>query len=260
MGQWELWWDSGSSSGTVGVVVGEMGSQEDAEALETYKVQLQQVEAALLGDEENAELLKLKTDLDEVIKLTTELVEAEVEQPGSSTSASRGPVREWKPGDRCMAIWHKNGKHHEATIDGISDGKAAVTFVYYNSKEINALTDLRDPPAEKEKKNFLWEQGVSKSKRAEWAAEKERRRKRTLKKAQRLKDIEEQKEKEKKGWKDFNSKASHKKYKGMKKTSIFASTEESGGKIGVGTCGISGRPMTNLTPAERMAKRQPHPF
>ncbi|GLV34680.1 Splicing factor 30 [Carabus blaptoides fortunei] len=44
-----------------------------ADDLQNYKLQLQQVEAALLSDQDNKELLKLKVDLEEVIELTQDL-------------------------------------------------------------------------------------------------------------------------------------------------------------------------------------------
>ena len=43
--------------------------------LANYKLQLGQVEAALTGDPENAELLSLKKDLDEIIEITEELID-----------------------------------------------------------------------------------------------------------------------------------------------------------------------------------------
>ena len=43
--------------------------------LANYKLQLGQVEAALTGDPENAELLSLKKDLDEIIGITEELID-----------------------------------------------------------------------------------------------------------------------------------------------------------------------------------------
>ena len=43
--------------------------------LANYKLQLGQVEAALTGDPENAELLALKKDLDEIIEITEELID-----------------------------------------------------------------------------------------------------------------------------------------------------------------------------------------
>ena len=46
--------------------------------LSTYQLQLQQVEAALTSDPANSELLKLKTDLEQVINLTKTLIEQQV--------------------------------------------------------------------------------------------------------------------------------------------------------------------------------------
>jgi len=43
-------------------------------SLDTYKLQLQQVEAALTTEPTSEELLKLKQDLVEVIALTNELI------------------------------------------------------------------------------------------------------------------------------------------------------------------------------------------
>merc|ERR1712106_290681 len=43
--------------------------------LASYRLQLGQVEAALTGEPDNAELLALKVDLDEIITITSELVE-----------------------------------------------------------------------------------------------------------------------------------------------------------------------------------------
>ncbi len=62
--------------------------------LANHKIQLQQVEAALELDKENEDLIKLKADLEEVIKLTIELI-----GKPSTTSDS-----EWNVGDMCMAL------------------------------------------------------------------------------------------------------------------------------------------------------------
>jgi survival-of-motor-neuron-related-splicing factor 30 len=250
-------------------VVEEKMSSEEIENLETYKIQLQQVEAALLAEPDNEELAKLKLDLVEVIELTQDLVgggattatTAEgVDTAEPATENAEGPESaefaaaleelkkySWKVGDRCMAAWSKNGKYHEAVIDGISEGKAAITFVGYNQKDMNKLTQLK-PVTKSDRKNYLWE---TKAKRAEWHAEKDKRRLKRQKKAQRQKDLEEAKEADKKRWKDFNHKALSKSFKGVKKSSIFASPEASVGKVGVGTCGVSGKPMTRFFQQEK---------
>ena len=54
--------------------------------LETYKAQLEQVQAALTTDPDNEDLLKLQKDLEEVINLTLEL--AVVSRKPKSTISS----------------------------------------------------------------------------------------------------------------------------------------------------------------------------
>lgn len=72
-----------------------------ADDLQNYKLQQQQVEAALLTDPENTELLKLKQDLDEVIELTRDLIKTQLEEQKTksayvepSTSHKRGAYQQ----------------------------------------------------------------------------------------------------------------------------------------------------------------------
>uniref|UniRef100_A0A5S6QI58 Tudor domain-containing protein n=1 Tax=Trichuris muris TaxID=70415 RepID=A0A5S6QI58_TRIMR len=228
---------------------------EDLHAnLENYSVQLQQVEAALIAEPGSEELKKLKADLEEVIQITNELVQAnivaaEAAGPPEVLPDDPKPVKEWKVGDRCMAIWSKNNQLYEAVIDGISEGKAAVTFVGYNVTEINRLYLLRICDDIQPKK-YIWD--TKPKGKNQWQMEKERRRKKAQKKAQRLKQMEQEKETEKKKWKDFSSKAFSKSYKGMRKESIFASPDTETGRVGVGTCGISGKPMTRFVSQDKL--------
>merc|ERR1712004_388989 len=59
--------------------------------LNTYKLQLQQVEAALTTDPENEELQQLKTDLEQVLALTQDLINAQL---GASAASSSGVKEE----------------------------------------------------------------------------------------------------------------------------------------------------------------------
>lgn len=88
------------------------------------------VEAALLTDPENEELLKLKADLEEVIELTRDLInshEADSKVPtihGSSNDddvtasllaaeegvATDRETAKWEKGDRCLAKWQSDGQ------------------------------------------------------------------------------------------------------------------------------------------------------
>jgi len=60
--------------------------------LASYQLQLQQVEAALTADPENAELLTLKADLEQVINLTKELITAQAGEiiPDNTCSENSG--------------------------------------------------------------------------------------------------------------------------------------------------------------------------
>lgn len=98
-----------------------------------------QVEAALLTDPENSELLKLKKDLEEVIELTRDLIKTQLEEqkksayvePTAQTDNSKPTEssayydeieaaliaaeklvqtsKVWKIGDKCQAKWTEDG-------------------------------------------------------------------------------------------------------------------------------------------------------
>jgi len=93
-----------------------------------------------------------------------------------------------------------------------------------------------------------------KTKRDKIADEREYKRKKNQKKAQRRKELEEEREGEKNKWLDFNAKVFSKTSKGKVKKSIFASPEAVGGRVGVGTCGQSGQPMTKFSGMEKWKK------
>lgn len=78
--------------------------------------------------------------------------------------------------------------------------------------------------------------------------QKEYLKKKKQKKQQRLKDIEQSREQEKNKWLNFAAKTA-KKTPGTK--SIFASPDSVTGKVGIGTCGISGKGMTKYVEGEK---------
>lgn len=70
--------------------------------------------------------------------------------------------------------------------------------------------------------------------------------------AERHAEIEKACEKEKNQWLNFSKKMNkHNKAK----RSIFASPETVDGRVGVGTCGIAGRPMTKLPSHHRLMRK-----
>ena len=58
--------------------------------LKSYNLQMQQVDAALTSDPENAELLTLKADLEQVIELTRTLIEQQKELTNSQVTETSG--------------------------------------------------------------------------------------------------------------------------------------------------------------------------
>lgn len=63
------------------------------------------------------------------------------------------------------------------------------------------------------------------------------------KKQQRFKVLEEEREQDKNKWLNFTTKNT-KKSGQIKVKSIFASPDNVNGRVGIGTCGVSGNPMT----------------
>ncbi|NXQ03309.1 SPF30 factor, partial [Vidua macroura] len=221
-------------------------SEDLAKQLASYKAQLQQVEAALSGNADNEDLLKLKKDLQNKPSLRQELVNSLVLQLVAIPEALvfRSGFHSWKVGDRCMAIWSEDGQCYEAEIEEIDEenGTAAVTFAGYGNAEVTPLFNLK--PVEEGRKAKEDSGNKPMSKKEMIAQQREYKKKKALKKAQRIKELEQEREDQKVKWQQFNNRAYSKNKKGQVKRSIFASPESVTGKVGVGTCGIADKPMT----------------
>ncbi|KAJ8264484.1 hypothetical protein GJAV_G00149690 [Gymnothorax javanicus] len=216
-------------------------SDELLKQLASYKAQLQQVEAALSTDPENEDLLKLQKDLQEVLELTKDLLSSQpaVGPPGADSSDTTPKGHSWKAGDSCMAVWSVDGQWYKAEIEEI-DGEnatAAITFLGYGNAEVVPLHSLK--PVEQHAPSQ-----ESKSRKEQIAEQREYKKKKAQRKVQRLKELEQEREVQKCKWQQFNNKAYSKSKKGQVKRSIFASPESVNGKVGVGTCGIADKPMT----------------
>uniref|UniRef100_A0A0X3Q5X8 Survival of motor neuron-related-splicing factor 30 n=1 Tax=Schistocephalus solidus TaxID=70667 RepID=A0A0X3Q5X8_SCHSO len=92
-----------------------------------HKLQLQQVEAALELDKENEDLLKLKNDLEEVIRLTIELIG----KPESSEEIK------WNVGDMCMAMCSRDKLFYKAKIlEFLGEAACVVNFCEYDTTDV----------------------------------------------------------------------------------------------------------------------------
>jgi len=241
------------------------------EELNTYKLQLQQVEAALTTDPTNEELITLKGDLEQVINLTKELIgnesqeeadEVEEAAPEEATETTyqetkvekkkksrwgeaepKLPIRPWQVGERCQAVWDGDSLYHDAIIKEIDGDSVSVEFVGYRGRHSAQLSGLKMPMSGATTVHATSSKRELEIKRKEYLKEKKR------KKQEKLKDLLEAKEKEKGKWQSFSSKAFGK--KGFVKKSIFKSPLAAEGKVGVGTCGQSGKGMTDYTQASK---------
>lgn len=127
-----------------------------------------QVEAGLLTDPRNSELLKLKEGLVEVIDLTSDLIKTQCEEEKKSSYVE--PVsgvniseyydeieaalieaeklvttpQNWKVGDKCQARWIEDGKYYDAVIEDISEGEVNVVFDTYQNRATTTINELRD--------------------------------------------------------------------------------------------------------------------
>jgi len=208
--------------------------EDFAAQLDGYRLQLQQVEAAMLAEPDNNELNKLKKDLDEVIALTRELAQgSSADSGGSSTQI------DWKVGDKCMAKSSKDGKYYDAVVDSIDGDQVAVTFISRKVKDrcdIWSLKQWVDQPVVKQKHVIpeakgigIWTKQGQKGTKSNWQGEKEKRRKKLQKRLAHVKELDAVKEKEKSKWQAFNVKAHTKNFKGVKKSVGQRETRESTG-------------------------------
>uniref|UniRef100_A0A1A9WFD6 Tudor domain-containing protein n=1 Tax=Glossina brevipalpis TaxID=37001 RepID=A0A1A9WFD6_9MUSC len=104
-----------------------------ADDLQNYILQLQQVETALLTDAENEGLLKLKSDLEEVIELTRDLIKTKPEEQSKSVEPSAFKAtydeieavlleaeklitlsKTWNIGDKCQTKWTEDSQFYDA--------------------------------------------------------------------------------------------------------------------------------------------------
>lgn len=124
-------------------------TEELQTSLETYRLQLGQVEAALTAEPTNEELLKLKQDLVDVIALTNELINAQRETETDNKGKSSGHKKSinWSVGDKCMAPWSNNGQYYDCTIEELSEsGEVSIRFDAYGNSDVTTVDKLKERP------------------------------------------------------------------------------------------------------------------
>ncbi|TFY61937.1 hypothetical protein EVJ58_g4207 [Rhodofomes roseus] len=130
----------------------------DKADLETYQVQLSQVEQALASDPENTELTSLRDELKELIELTqAALAQQEAAASSSKAESSRktaavaSTARTWGAGDDCLAKYSGDGQWYPAritSVGGSADNRVySVMFKGYNSTELVNSSQLKPLPS-----------------------------------------------------------------------------------------------------------------
>lgn len=221
--------------------------------LQEYQIQLEQVAIALKSDPENEELLRLSTDLLEVIELTKELLAEESGASESKKDQAKSSIN-WKSGQKCMALWRVDGQYYPGTLDQVlEDGTCTVIFDEKagQNNEISQVSQLKpyDPEAAANMKR-----GMSNNKSANQVGQKkaftkkelelklrEAKKRKKEKFAAKIKAQEEISEKGKNQWKNFNSKLSSKTWKGVVSKNKFVVPDNHESKIGVGTNSLTNR-------------------
>ncbi|KAH9982475.1 hypothetical protein BGW80DRAFT_1433843 [Lactifluus volemus] len=135
----------------------------EKEDLETYQVQLTQVELALAADPDNAELASLRSELQELISLTKTVIsqsEAAASSSKSTDTSRKTTVTQqsinWSAGDECLAKYSGDGAWYPARINSVAGSAEnrvySIVFKSYNTTE-QAKEEEDEEKERKRKKN-----------------------------------------------------------------------------------------------------------
>jgi survival of motor neuron-related-splicing factor 30 len=220
--------------------------------LETYQVQLAQVEIALSKNPDDAELSSLRSELQELIDLTqTALAQAEAASSSKAESsrkaATTAPSKTWSAGDECLAKYSGDGGWYPARITslgGSADNRVySIVFKGYNTTELVKSAEIKALPA-----NYAATAPSSSNKRKLTKAEEEEREKKKKKNEKKL-EVKAAKAKEQNNkqatWQKFAKKSEKKgvHIAGTAGTSIFKTPDN---PLGRGECRSKCNPVNTL--------------
>jgi len=213
------------------------------EDLETYQVQLQQVEAALSNDPDNDGLKDLHKELKELISLT----EQALAQQGAASSAASSSKKQnaqstsapqWKAGDECLAKYSSDGQWYPARIASVGGSVEnrvyTIVFKTYNTTEVVNSSLIKPLPANYQASNNPYLSLASTKRKLTQVEEDERERKK--KKNEKKLEVRAQKAKEQNEkqatWKKFAKKSEKRgvHIAGVAGTSIFKTPDNPLGK------------------------------
>ncbi|KAI0715243.1 hypothetical protein C8Q76DRAFT_450610 [Earliella scabrosa] len=239
----------------------------DKADLETYQVQLSQVELALASDPENDKLKELHSELKELIELTQAAL-AQQEAASSSkadkkastsasAAASSAPAgKAWAAGDEVLAKYSGDGQWYPAriaSVGGSADNRVySVVFKGYNNTELVGGAQVKALPGGggAGAAGGGYGAGGAAGKR-KLSKEEEEERERKKKKNEKKLEVRAAKAKEQQNkqasWQKFAKKSEKKgiHIAGVTGTSIFKTPDNPLGRVGVTG---SGKGMTEVAP------------
>eukprot|EP01147_Barroeca_monosierra_P000254 gene254-3630_t len=201
----------------------------------------------------NCHLFLFSIFLEEVIALQMQLTT-------TTETTEEGKIKTqdgWSIGDDCEAVWSEDGNYYSAVIIAFEDHtQVRVRYTEYEEEDVVKIQSLRRPKLSGTNGSGVTANAsaeetrvVSESNKPRPSRDMEREQKRKKAKRKKEKDQQEQQvlEQQKNKWKNFAQQKSRKKGTGSGRqgASIFATPDDPSGKVGIGTCGIGGRGMTD---------------
>ncbi|KAF9531995.1 hypothetical protein CPB83DRAFT_848157 [Crepidotus variabilis] len=230
----------------------------DKTDLETYQVQLSQVETALSADPDNAELASLRDELKELVGLAqAAIAQAEATAPVKEKRLPNGTlIHKLAAGDDCLAKYSGDGSWYPArvtSIGGYAENPVySIVFKGYNTTELVKANEIKPMPQNYKDTTTAPAAGKRKLNKAE-EEEREKKKKKNEKKVEvRAQKAKEQVAKQQ-TWQKFAKKSEKKgvHIAGVSGTSIFKTPDNPMGRVGVTG---SGKGMTEV------AQKQKHKF
>merc|ERR1712012_823358 len=160
------------------------------------------------------------------------------------------PIKPWQVGENCQALYSGDGTYYDAKIEEITtDGEVSVEFKGFKGTFVTSLGLLKLPSSGT---TTVHATNSAKNRKELLQHQKDQKKEKKKKHLENMKAMEAEREKEKNKWAAFSSKAFGK--KGFVKKSIFKTPESCDGRVGVGTCGMSGQKMTEFESAKKYRK------
>jgi survival-of-motor-neuron-related-splicing factor 30 len=134
-----------------------------ADELADYRYQIEQIEASLESDPQNSELLKLKSDLEELISLTSQFEtvqspatptkKAEKKEDDKPSSPAASLYQQYSVGQEVMAKYQGDGKYYKAKVSNVGGSGVVYSVIFsgYQDVEIVKAEDIK--PIENKNKN-----------------------------------------------------------------------------------------------------------